>query len=457
MKFFLKNFFKYFYTNFIPKYLKIRISFLLDPLPLNILRKTPSTRVENYFLIFKEESKKENNHPINVQNLHKIFNKHLVRSHLIDNNWWSDLVILTRLNDGPKFQKLNKSLIDRIESSNFNSLEYFEVLDIYSLCIRLSLFQLGFYIRQKSISIALNYDLSVRKNENWKLRAKLTALFEIGNFDEFDKLLSKFNNKNVKELYFLKYLRNFFDKHEFTSNDSTIIQLDSAEDLKFREYLEDKKISIISPKLVNTPDGIKIDESDIVIRLNYEIGDSVHKGTRSDISYFNRETAIHIEKNGCSRWLTDVQWIVGRATNYLETILNKVSLDGNNVQNVNLRKIKRIDKLLFNGSLFMLPNIITDLARYKPKEIFLYHFDLLISKDRVSGYVVNASNDQELHVKLVKNLSVHDPVVNFNILKSFWEKGFIKGDNNFEEIMKMEIEDYMMKLQENYRIGNSFN
>ena len=177
MKFFLKNFFKYFYTNFIPKYLKIRISFLLDPLPLNILRKTPSTRVENYFLIFKEESKKENNHPINVQNLHKIFNKHLVRSHLIDNNWWSDLVILTRLNDGPKFQKLNKSLIDRIESSNFNSLEYFEVLDIYSLCIRLSLFQLGFYIRQKSISIALNYDLSVRKNENWKLRAKLTALF----------------------------------------------------------------------------------------------------------------------------------------------------------------------------------------------------------------------------------------------------------------------------------------
>ena len=104
----------------------------------------------------------------------------------------------------------------------------------------------------------------------------------------------------------------------------------------------------------------------------------------------------------------------------------------------------------------MLPNIITDLARYKPKEIFLYHFDLLLSKDRVARYVVNASNDQEFHVKLVKNLSVHDPVVNFNILKSFWEKGFIKGDNNFEEIMKMEIEDYMMKLQENYRIGNSF-
>ena len=76
-----------------------------------------------------------------------------MRSHLIDNNWWSDLVILARLNDGPKFQKLNESLINRIESSNFDSLEYFEVLDIYSLCIRLSLFKLGFYIRQKSISM----------------------------------------------------------------------------------------------------------------------------------------------------------------------------------------------------------------------------------------------------------------------------------------------------------------
>lgn len=457
MKFFFIKFLKYFYRNYIPKYLKIRISFLIDPLPFNILRKTPSIRVENYFLIFKEETKKENNQKRNLQNLHKIFNKYLVRSHLIDNNWWSDLVILARLNDGPKFQKLNESLINRIESSNFDSLEYFEVLDIYSLCIRLSLFKLGFYIRQKSISIALNYDPLVKKKENWKLRAKLTALFEIGNFDEFDKLLSKFNNKDVKELYFLKYLRNFFDKHEFTSNDSTIIQLDSDEDLKFRGYLENKKISIVSPKLVNLLDGIKIDESDIVIRTNYEIGDSVHKGTRSDISYFNRETSIHIEKNGCPRWPSDVQWIVGRALNYLETILNKVSLDGNNIQNVNLRKIKRIDKLLYNGSLFMLPNIIIDLARYKPKEIFLYHFDLLLSKNRVAGYFVNVSNDQELHVKLVKNLSVHDPVINFNILKSFWKRGFIKGDNNFEEIMKMEIEDYMTKLQENYRIGNSLN
>ena len=117
--------------------------------------------------------------------------------------------------------------------------------------------------------------------------------------------------------------------------------------------MENKKISIVSPKLVNLLDGIKIDESDIVIRTNYEIGDSVHKGTRSDISYFNRETSIHIEKNGCPRWPSDVQWIVGRALNYLETILNKVSLDGNNIQNVNLRKIKRIDKLLYNGSIYV--------------------------------------------------------------------------------------------------------
>ena len=48
----------------------------------------------------------------------------------------------------------------------------------------------------------------------------------------------------------------------------------------------------------------------------------------------------------------------------------------------------------------MLPNIIIDLARYKPKEI-LYHFDLLLSKNRVAGYFVNVSNDQ-IHVKLVK-------------------------------------------------------
>ena len=140
----------------------------------------------------------------------------------------------------------------------------------------------------------------------------------------------------------------------------------------------------------------------------------------------------------------------------METILKRLSLDRINVKHLNVRVLKRVDNALFYGSLLMLPNIITDLLRCNPKEIFLYHFDLLLSKDRITGYLPDISNNKELHLKVVKNLVAHDPVINFMILRLFWKQGFIKGDYHFEEVMKMETKDYMKNLQKNYRKGDSF-
>ena len=140
----------------------------------------------------------------------------------------------------------------------------------------------------------------------------------------------------------------------------------------------------------------------------------------------------------------------------METILKRLSSDGINTEHLNARTLKRIDSALFYGSLLMLPNIITDLSRYNPKEIFLYHFDLLLSQDRIPGYFTDVNNNKELHLKLIKNLSIHDPVINFMILKLYWNQGFIIGDYHFEEVMKMTTEDYMKNLQKNYRIDNSF-
>ena len=83
-------------------------------------------------------------------------------------------------------------------------------------------------------------------------------------------------------------------------------------------------------------------------------------------------------------------------------------------------------------------------------------FDLLLSKNRVFGYFPNVKNNDDLNLKLVKNLASHDPIINFVILRIFWKKGLIKGDDDFENVMKMEIEDYMKNLQKNYRKENIF-
>ena len=447
---------KYLYNNFIPEYLKVRLSSLLDPLPKNRLRATVNIRVENYYQACIDELKKTNNGVSNNHYLHEAFKKHLVRSNLIDDQWWSDFIILINLPEGSKFQSINQSLINRIENSNFDSLEYFEVLDIYGLCLRSCLFELGYYLRKKSLTIALEYSNISKNKESWKLKAKLSALLETGNFSEFDQLFPLFKSRRKQEKEFLAYLRRVLGSKKNSLVRSLTPNIDSEQDLEFQKFIENKKIVLVSPKLVNTKDGYKIDKADIVIRTNYKMGDSTYKGSRSDISYFNRETSQHIDKNGCFEWPLDIKWIVGKARSYMETILKRLSLDRINVKHLNVRVLKRVDNALFYGSLLMLPNIITDLLRCNPKEIFLYHFDLLLSKDRITGYLPDISNNKELHLKVVKNLVAHDPVINFMILRLFWKQGFIKGDYHFEEVMKMETKDYMKNLQKNYRKGDSF-
>ena len=288
------------------------------------------------------------------------------------------------------------------------------------------------------------------------MKAKLSALLEIGNFSEFDKLLPLFKNIKSHERYFLTYLREVLENNKNFSTKNLILNNDSDNDEKFNKYIEKKKIAVVSPKLVNIKDGYKIDNADVVIRTNYKIGNTTFKGSKTDISYFNRETSQQIKEQGCIEWPLDLKWAVGRAQNYMDTIVKRISSDGFNVKNLNIRALKRVDNALFYGSLLMLPNIIIDLLRHNPKEIFLYHFDLLLSKDRIPGYFSDVNNSKQLHLKLIRNLPLHDPVVNFKILKLFWIKGLIKGDQDFENVMKMDIKDYMKNLQKNYRIDNCF-
>ena len=450
-----KNPLKYLFYNFTPEYVKIKLSNLLDPLPKNRLRKSINIRTENYFQACKNELLKSDNISINNFFLHRAFKKHLVRSDLIEQEWWSDFIILINLDEGERFQKINRSLIDRIDNSNFDSLEYFEVLDIYALCLRLCLFELAFYIRKKSLAIALGYSIST-KSESWKLKAKLSALLETSNFSEFDQLFPLFKSRNKKEKYLLSYLRDVFSDKKYPLFLNPDTNKESEIDQKFRKFVESKKIVIVSPSPAEKKDGYEIDKSDIVIRTNYKKSDPIFKGSRCDISYFNLQTAQYISEYGYLEWPSDISWVVARVFGQVDLILKRLFSDKVDIEHLSGRSLERVDKALFYGSLTGLQTIILDLIRFNPKEVFLYHFDVMLTQQRVSGYYPKINKDKEFYSKMIKCFPEHDPVTNFLILKSFWKKGFIKGDYRFEEVIKMETKDYMKNLQENYRKGNIF-
>lgn len=429
----------------------------------NPLLKNRVTRdaIVDLFEIFKKQTKKIKNNQYTSNNIHKIFKRHLVRSNLIDNEWWKDFVILICLPSGLKFNEINQSLIARIEVSNFNALESYEILHIYTLSIRFGLFELGYHLREKSLEIALKYSEFKKKSEIWKLKAKLSALIEKGNFLEFDKLLPLFRGKWKKEQLYLQNLREALgdDKKlpKIKLNFNSVNKLDE----KFHKFLENKIIAIVSPSPVNKIDGYAIDKgADIVIRTRYmekysSKNDLLTKGSRCDVTYIYADHSKFIAENGSSKWPSEISWIVGKVPSQPEMILNRLASDKINVKNLNGRSIERVDKALFNGGLHGLPNIVVDILRFNPKKIILYHFDMMLTKERVSGYTPEYTKENTdlkyLVNKRLMGLAGHDPVTQFIIMKSFWKRRIVEGDSDFEKVMKMEIVDYMKNLQKNYR------
>ena len=392
--------------------------------------------------------------------LHKMFNKYHVRSDLICNSWWEDFFKLTTISESSKFQQINKSLIDRIEKSNFNSLEHYEILHIYSLSLRFSLFELGFHLRQKSLKIALAYPVFFKeKNEIWKLKAKLSALLETRDFLKFDQLIPLLENRWKKEKYLLNYLRNVLSNEYSLKSQNLDKDFKKKDDIDLKNFLENKKIAIVSPALVDKKDGNIIDNSDVVIRTNHYSknlkSDFIIKGSKSDIIYVNGEQAEHIIKFGVKGWSSSVSWVICKLTHHKELMLKKLLLDKIRIGKLKLRIFTAVEPALFNGALNALPNILIDLSSFNPKEILLYHFDVMITKERIKGYYLDnlkkiSLNEEKLTNVRLRGFAVHDPVTQFIILKSFWKRGFIKGDFYFNNIIKLTTKDYMKKLQKTY-------
>ena len=201
-------------------------------------------------------------------------------------------------------------------------------------------------------------------------------------------------------------------------------------------------------------DGQEIDKADVVIRFNFledkGMGNPIIKGNRCDITYLSGGRSEFIIRNGSPNWSQEVSWVVCKSQIYSDQIIKKLSSDRINIETLNARSIKSVDLAMFKGNLLFLPNVIMDLARFEPAKISIFHVDLLLSSKKTSIYAtLLPENYEKLQpIYVAKN---HDIFSQFYILEFFWKQGFIKGDENFERVMKMGIKNYIVNYQDTYR------
>ena len=477
----MKKIIFFIYRKLLPKILRKKIRYLyflklryfFDP---PFIHGTVGNRMEDYIEAYKKELNKIDQKSINLSAkveykldfLHQSFNKFEVRSDNIISKWWSNFVVLSCLNDEKKFDQLNKSLINQIEDSNFDSLEYWEIINISVFSCGLGLIDLGYHLRKKAIKVALNYPLVFDKYNSWKLKAKLSALLETFNYNEFDQLLPLLK-KRSKKVYFgfykkikkrwaeehsqLNYLRRVMEINKLPVN-KNLTDFDNLADLKFRKLIEGKKIAIVGPVETDQKNGHEIDSHEIVIRFNQlkkdGAGNPIIKGSRCDITYLSGGTAELLKKNGVTSWSSNVPWIICKEISSLSGVIEKFKSDGTDLKSQNFRALKPVDLAVLKGNLLYVPNVVLDILRFAPAKISIFHVDLYLTGKKNEAYSANLPSGYEKWVPIVISKN-HDIISQYLILEQFWKKGLIKGDKRFEEIMKMGEEKYNNEYQKIYR------
>ena len=154
-------------------------------------------------------------------------------------------------------------------------------------------------------------------------------------------------------------------------------------------------------------------------------------------------------KDKSSSLISDKEtWVVCKDQESEKKILKKNNRKRSALLKV--RSLKKIDLAVIKGNLLFLPNVLLDLARFRPSKISIFHIDLGLTSKKDTNYSAYIRKDYEKYqpIGLAKN---HDIFSQFSMIKLFWKQGFVKGDNIFEEIMKMDIKKYVKKYQRIYK------
>lgn len=136
---------------------------------------------------------------------------------------------------------------------------------------------------------------------------------------------------------------------------------------------------------------------------------------------------------------------------------NQSSYNSLELVSSNLRYL-RDEPLFLCGSPMMLQIVLSDLLIYKPKKIILKNFDLYTSKVSYNPNYRTEANKKEIKIKSALSLRIHDVLSNFIFFKNLYlrNKEIIEIDSKLLDILKLNLHDYSILVDENSIDGISF-
>ena len=405
---------------------------------------------DDYYTTFKKAHEYKNN-GINARHLLKLINyrfkKNRVRSYLLGNEWWRSFLEASSCKDeGDNFTL--SPLIENTRKLDYNLLEAYEWLHIYASLMRVGLFYPAYYIRELAVKKAIDKLYSEEASDS-DIKMGISAIIDTGDIETARKWIHDkqqiqyFENFTSNCSFLIKILSNQ-DKSEFYYN--------NPGDNEYFNFINNKQVAIVGPAQSDIKNAPEIDSFDRVVRFNYwksGVGcDSVYKGNKTNISYFNLEQGKYL-LNKCNLInLKELEWFVFKSREHAHFFSQKQISD-----NVKCRFFKQVNNAIFNGTLNAIPNAIIDLLKFHPKKIKVFNADLMLTVKRVKDYnpqEFNLNSKIEMIERFCRASISHDPVAQYNVLNILWKQKLIEGDTRFNEVMQIGAKDYMKQLQNIY-------
>lgn len=285
------------------------------------------------------------------------------------------------------------------------------------------------------------------------LRDQILLTNENGDTDYFNFLLKQISSLGVNKDFITlsKLYHGTYQKGDF--------QIDSS-DKYFLDLINGKNIAIVGPIDVGLNNGDEIDSNDIIIRFTFngiEIYDQNKFGSRTEISYYTfnyipfainqklfnsmnkLECAIlHQESFNTCHWVKSLRTNVRKRYNVYDSDTNPFLCGfANSVQRT-----------------------LMDILRFNPKKIKVYNANLFLSQNYVGKYAskkgfagVLTKKESNL-AKINGGLSFHEPSSNFIFLQRLYQNGYIQVDSVLDDILSMNVDQYMHKLDQRYSVAD---
>lgn len=211
---------------------------------------------------------------------------------------------------------------------------------------------------------------------------------------------------------------------------------------QLRTTLEGKNVALVGPVPTDRAQGVEIDSFDLVAKFNYrggELGcDPETQGRRVDIAYYNIQQAKYIARELDPSFLANLAFPIFIKDKGLR-LLKSWAPSG--------RVLRNMQWLLLDSEFNAGPNAVYDLLRFAPARLKIFNTDLMLTAGRFQGYAQPGGEEINYSFSFAKT---HDPVMQFRFFQCLRRNGQIEGDERFDYVMSLSLDDYIRKLQDGH-------